>query len=124
MQDDTYALQFLGGETEVGSDIFFSSQYSRAHFAKMVSLKSPSLVPVTRAEALLALGCLAVVLLAFLLVRQLVKQRRPPGFPPGPSPIPIIGNIFSLATEPHVFLKRQSEVHGQVRELPGALGAY
>ncbi|XP_005805651.1 vitamin D 25-hydroxylase [Xiphophorus maculatus] len=83
----------------------------------MVSLKSPSLMPVTRAEALLALSCLAVVLLAFLLVRQLVKQRRPPGFPPGPSPIPIIGNIFSLATEPHVFLKRQSEVHGQIFSL-------
>ncbi|XP_034431067.1 vitamin D 25-hydroxylase [Hippoglossus hippoglossus] len=80
----------------------------------MVSIKSPSLVPVSGAQTLLAGVCLAVALLAFLLVRQLFKQRRPPGFPPGPSPIPVIGNILSLATEPHVFLKKQSEVHGQI----------
>lgn len=81
---------------------------------KMVSIKSPSLVPVSREQALLGVGCLTVAFLVFLLVCQLVKQRRPPGFPPGPSPIPVIGNILSLATEPHVFLKKQSEVHGQV----------
>lgn len=81
---------------------------------KMVSIKSPSLVPMSREQALLGVGCFTVAFLAFLLVRQLVKQRRPPGFPPGPSPIPVIGNILSLATEPHVFLKKQSEVHGQV----------
>lgn len=84
---------------------------------KMISIKSPSLTPVPCAQALLGVGCLAFALLAFMLVRQLVKQRRPPGFPPGPSPIPVIGNIFSLATEPHVFLKKQSEVHGQVMPL-------
>lgn len=75
---------------------------------------SPSLEPPPRDRTLLGLACLALALLAVLLVRQLVKQRRPPGFPPGPSPIPIIGNIMSLATEPHVFLKKQSEVHGKV----------
>lgn len=80
----------------------------------MVSIKSPSLVPVSREQALLGVGCLTVAFLVFLLVCQLVKQRRPPGFPPGPSTIPVIGNILSLATEPHVFLKKQSEVHGQV----------
>lgn len=86
----------------------------------MVSIKSPPLVPLSCAQALLGVGCLAVALLAFLLARQLVKQRRPPGFPPGPSPIPVIGNILSLATEPHVFLKKQSEVHGQVMAQPTA----
>ncbi|XP_075877998.1 vitamin D 25-hydroxylase [Nelusetta ayraudi] len=80
----------------------------------MVSISSPPTVSLSCGQALLAAGCLAAVLLALLLVRQLVKQRRPPGFPPGPSAIPVIGNILSLATEPHVFLKKQSEVHGQI----------
>lgn len=80
-----------------------------------MSISSPPTVSLSSGQALLAAGCLAAVLLALLLVRQLVKQRRPPGFPPGPSAIPVIGNILSLATEPHVFLKKQSEVHGQVR---------
>lgn len=80
-----------------------------------MSISLTSAAPLSCAQALLATGCLAAVLLALLLVRQLVKQRRPPGFPPGPSAIPVIGNIMSLATEPHVFLKKQSEVHGQVR---------
>ncbi|KAJ3595294.1 hypothetical protein NHX12_004598 [Muraenolepis orangiensis] len=68
-------------------------------------------------QASCLLTVLLVLLVVLLLVRQLVKQRRPPGFPPGPSPIPVIGNIFSLATEPHVFLKKQSEVHGQIFSL-------
>lgn len=86
--------------------------------ARMLSVGSPCPAPVSREHTLLGVGCFAVAFLVFLLVRQLVKQRRPPGFPPGPSPIPVIGNIMSLATEPHVFLKRQSEVHGQVRHSP------
>lgn len=86
--------------------------------AEMVPAHSPSLAPPPRDQCLLGLACLPVALLVALLVRQLVKQRRPPGFPPGPSPIPIVGNIMSLATEPHVFLKKQSEVHGQVSPQP------
>ncbi|XP_034017693.1 vitamin D 25-hydroxylase [Thalassophryne amazonica] len=69
------------------------------------------------APAVLVLGCVIVVLLLLLLARQLLKQRRPPGFPPGPSPVPVIGSIFSLASQPHVFLKKQSEVHGQIFSL-------
>lgn len=83
----------------------------------MVSIRSPRLIPVSCAQVVLSLCFVAVVLLLLLLVRQLVKQRRPAGFPPGPSPIPIIGNIMSLVTEPHVFLKKQSEVHGQIFSL-------
>ncbi|KAJ0056632.1 hypothetical protein NL108_010586 [Boleophthalmus pectinirostris] len=83
----------------------------------MVSIRSPGLMPVSCAQVLLALGSMTSVLLVLLLVRQLVKQRRPAGFPPGPSPIPIIGNMMSLVTEPHVFLKKQSEVHGQIFSL-------
>uniref|UniRef100_A0A3P8XU91 Vitamin D 25-hydroxylase n=1 Tax=Esox lucius TaxID=8010 RepID=A0A3P8XU91_ESOLU len=55
-------------------------------------------------------------------LQEVLKQRRPQGFPPGPSPIPVIGNILSLATEPHVFMKKQSEIHGQIFSLD--LGGY
>lgn len=114
MKEDTCALRLLRDEAEVsrvdllGEKSLFGLKKKKK---KMISIKSPC------AQALLGVGCLAFALLAFMLVRQLVKQRRPPGFPPGPSPIPVIGNIFSLATEPHVFLKKQSEVHGQVMPL-------
>uniref|UniRef100_A0A8C4RP13 Vitamin D 25-hydroxylase n=1 Tax=Erpetoichthys calabaricus TaxID=27687 RepID=A0A8C4RP13_ERPCA len=65
-----------------------------------------------RAESALLL---AVVTL--LLIRQLLKQRRPRGFPPGPSRLPLIGNVLSLASEPHVFMRKQSEKHGQIFSL-------
>lgn len=52
--------------------------------------------------------------LTFLVIRQLLRQRRPRGFPPGPAALPVLGNILSLATEPHVYMKMQSEIYGQV----------
>uniref|UniRef100_A0A8B9HX48 Cytochrome P450, family 2, subfamily R, polypeptide 1 n=1 Tax=Astyanax mexicanus TaxID=7994 RepID=A0A8B9HX48_ASTMX len=60
---------------------------------------------------------LAVTCLLVLVARRLVKQRRPRGFPPGPAPLPLIGNILSLAVEPHVYMKNQSETYGQIFSL-------
>lgn len=114
MQDDSLCAPVAPRRRAV-SIVWSGRARSGAAREDMVSISSPSAAPLSCAQALLGAGCLAAVLLALLLVRQLVKQRRPPGFPPGPSAIPIIGNIMSLATEPHVFLKKQSEVHGQVR---------
>lgn len=66
----------------------------------------------------LALGIVLLLLLFTLGVCQLLKQRRPAGFPPGPTGLPFIGNIFSLATSaelPHVYMRKQSQVYGEVQ---------
>ena len=69
-----------------------------------------------------ALGGVLFLLLFALGVRQLLKQRRPSGFPPGPSGLPFIGNIYSLAASaelPHVYMKKQSQVYGEVQPTEG-----
>ena len=69
-----------------------------------------------------ALGGVFFLLLFALGVRQLLKQRRPSGFPPGPSGLPFIGNIYSLAASaelPHVYMKKQSQVYGEVQPTEG-----
>ncbi len=103
--------------TENGAQETFQKAQIILKFAsKMVSIKRlTSLFSVTCEQTLIYLGSLFVTFFILLVVRQLVKQRRPRGFPPGPTPLPIIGNILSLATEPHVYMKRQSDIHGQVQ---------
>ncbi|KAM3919275.1 vitamin D 25-hydroxylase [Leptodactylus fuscus] len=60
---------------------------------------------------------LAALLLLILLIRHVLRQRRPPGFPPGPPGLPLIGNILALARDPHVYMRRQSKLHGQIFSL-------
>ncbi|KAE8606026.1 hypothetical protein XENTR_v10010577 [Xenopus tropicalis] len=59
----------------------------------------------------------AALLIGGFLVRQIVKQRKPRGFPPGPPGLPLIGNILALASDPHVYMKKQSKIHGQIFSL-------
>lgn len=65
-----------------------------------------------------ALGAVLLLLFFAFGIRQLLKQRRPSGFPPGPSGLPFIGNIYSLAASgelPHVYMRKQSQVYGEVQ---------
>ncbi|XP_030620554.1 vitamin D 25-hydroxylase [Chanos chanos] len=78
---------------------------------------STSLLNVSSGQTFLGLCSLLITVLSLLVIRQLMKQRRPRGFPPGPTPLPMIGNILSLATEPHVYMKRQSDIYGQIFSL-------
>ncbi|OCT82117.1 vitamin D 25-hydroxylase [Xenopus laevis] len=67
--------------------------------------------------AFVAAAAAASLLLVGFLLRQMVKQKRPRGFPPGPPGIPLIGNILALASDPHVYMKKQSKIHGQIFSL-------
>ncbi|XP_015193959.2 vitamin D 25-hydroxylase isoform X1 [Lepisosteus oculatus] len=83
----------------------------------MVTAGVTALLSLSSRQAFVAFGSLVVTFLFFLLIRQLAKQRRPRGFPLGPTPLPLIGNILSLASEPHVYMKKQSETYGQIFSL-------
>ncbi|XP_055483447.1 vitamin D 25-hydroxylase [Psammomys obesus] len=75
--------------------------------------------PAAQACAAALRGALYLLLVA-LVVRQLLRQRRPAGFPPGPPRLPLVGNICSLATSaelPHVYMRRQSRVYGEIFSL-------
>ncbi|XP_062052435.1 vitamin D 25-hydroxylase isoform X3 [Lepus europaeus] len=71
-------------------------------------------------ECAAALGGALFLLLFALWGRQLLKRRRPVGFPPGPPGLPFIGNIYSLAASadlPHVYMRKQSQVYGEIFSL-------
>ncbi|XP_041794521.1 cytochrome P450 2D15-like [Chelmon rostratus] len=60
----------------------------------------------------------ALLLVAVLLFLVLGRNRRPKGFPPGPEPIPIIGNLLELNLEnPIADLNRLAKQYGNVYSL-------
>lgn len=48
-----------------------------------------------------------LIIFVFLLIADYLKNRKPSGYPPGPFPLPFVGNIFSMdAEEPHIYLTK------------------
>ena len=56
------------------------------------------------------------ILLAFMLLRALLAIRRGK-LPPGPTPLPVLGNLLKLGAQPHQSLAELAKVHGPIMTL-------
>ncbi|XP_015690356.1 geraniol 8-hydroxylase-like [Oryza brachyantha] len=64
---------------------------------------------------LLYAPCVILLVSSLYLLRLFVDARR--NLPPGPRPLPLIGNIFDLGAQPHRSLARLAESHGPLMTL-------
>ncbi|MBN3313986.1 CP2J2 protein, partial [Atractosteus spatula] len=65
-------------------------------------------------ECLDAQGIL-IFLLLFLLITDIVKNKKPKNFPPGPWGLPFVGNIFNIDfKQPHIYVGKLAEIYGNV----------
>ncbi|XP_062994276.1 cytochrome P450 2J2-like isoform X1 [Elgaria multicarinata webbii] len=63
----------------------------------------------------LSLQVVLVFLAAFLLIADYVKRRRPRDFPPGPVPLPFLGNILDIdLKKPHLAVQKLREKYGNI----------
>ncbi|XP_006628951.1 cytochrome P450 1A1 [Lepisosteus oculatus] len=81
----------------------------------MALLSLPFLGPISVSESLIAMVTLCIV---YLLLR-LLRKDIPAGLrlPPGPKPLPIIGNVLELGANPHLSLSRMSQRYGDVMQI-------
>ncbi|XP_051501120.1 cytochrome P450 2J2 [Myxocyprinus asiaticus] len=60
---------------------------------------------------------LLLVVLCLLILNKL-RNRNPRNYPPGPTPLPFVGNIFNLdAKQPHIHLAKMSDHYGNIYSL-------
>ncbi|XP_050994273.1 cytochrome P450 2J2 [Labeo rohita] len=63
-------------------------------------------------------GTVLLMFVIFLLISDLLRNRKPKNYPPGPTPLPFIGNIFSLDfKQPHIQLTKLSDHYGNIFSL-------
>ncbi|CAK9323586.1 unnamed protein product, partial [Citrullus colocynthis] len=63
------------------------------------------------------LACILFLWVAFFISGLVSKTRSPLKLPPGPNPVPLIGNLLDLGHKPHKSLAAMAKVHGPIMSL-------